>query len=159
MPVSPLVFPTFDTPAEKPPPAPAEMVMVSDAPFVEPDRVMLLPPANTTRPATVPVSPDVFPMFDKPAENCVPVCAATDRSIRWPVFDDTVMPPPTPVIVMVPDVYVVFEAASPPTNVCVSGCTDWDALIRHPEFVAATLMIPSPRILRVRTSKVPLEDE
>ena len=53
--------------------------------------------------------------------------AATDRSMRWPVLEETVIPPPTPVIVTVPDVYVVFEAASPPTNVCVSGWTVCEA--------------------------------
>jgi hypothetical protein len=39
------------------------------------------------------------------------------------VFEDTVTPPPTPVSEIVPDVYVVFEAAIPPTKVWVSGWT------------------------------------
>ena len=120
IPVSPDVLPMFDMPAEKPPPAPALMVIVSDTPLVDPDRVMLFPPAKTSRPATVPVSPLVLPP-EIPAENCVPVCAATEMSTRCPVLELTVTPPPTPVIVNVPDVYVVFDAATPPRNVCVSG--------------------------------------
>ena len=101
IPVSPDVLPMFDMPAEKPPPAPALMVIVSDTPLVDPDRVMLFPPAKTSRPATVPVSPLVLPP-EIPAENCVPVCAATEMSTRCPVLELTVTPPPTPVIVNVP---------------------------------------------------------
>jgi len=72
--VSPAVLPMFDRPAENCVPVwlNAEMEIVSYTPFVEPESVTLLPPANTTRPATVPVSPLVFPP-EIPAENCVPV--------------------------------------------------------------------------------------
>src|SRR3954465_12439545 len=98
-------------------PAPPTMEMVSETPFVLPERVMFAPPARTTRPATVPVSPAVLPPL-MPAENCVPVCAATERSMRWPVFEETVMPPPTPVKDTVPEVYVAFEPTIPEMPVC-----------------------------------------
>ena len=55
-------------------------------------------------------------MLDMPIDWDSADCAATEMSTRWPVFDDTVTPPPTPVIVIVPDVYVVLDAAIPPTN-------------------------------------------
>src|SRR4029079_1806893 len=49
------------------------IVIVCDTPLLDPDRVTPLPPARIKRPPTVAVSPAVFPMFDRPAENCVPV--------------------------------------------------------------------------------------
>jgi hypothetical protein len=81
-------------------------VIVSLAPFVEPESVTLLPPTSTTRPATVPVSPEVLPP-EMPALNWVPVWAtgaATLMSMRCPVLVLIVTPPPTPVSRTVPEV-------------------------------------------------------
>jgi hypothetical protein len=49
----------------------AEIVIVPLAPFRDWDSVMLFPPAKTKRtaePDAMPVVPEVFPMFDMPAD-------------------------------------------------------------------------------------------
>ena len=84
---------------------------------------MLFPPASVIVPEEIwAIAPAVFPDSVTLCKFWVCTdCAATEMSTLCPVFEDTVTPPPTPVMETVPDVYVVFEAAIPPTKVCVSG--------------------------------------
>jgi len=60
-------------------------VMVIDPAFVEPDSVMLFPPANSTRPVTEPVSPEVLPP-EMPADIPAPPAFPTIVSEAEPPF-------------------------------------------------------------------------
>ena len=93
-PLVPRVFPRLDAPIDCDSTVwlNALIEIVSETPLVLPERVMLLPPANTTLPATVPVSPEVLPP-EIPAENCVPVWAFTENWYWFPVVERIVIAP------------------------------------------------------------------
>ena len=85
IPVDPAVFPPVDTPTDMAP-APrfgAEMVTVPPEALVLWLRVMLFPPANTNLVPVMPVSPEVFPTLDIPAEK--EGCPISDKVAEAPL--------------------------------------------------------------------------
>jgi hypothetical protein len=86
IPVDPAVFPPVETPTDIAP-APrfgAEIVIVMLPAFVDPDNVMLLPPAKTSCPVTVPEWFDVLPPVDTPADIPAPPAAPDNQIVFGP---------------------------------------------------------------------------
>lgn len=86
IPVDPAVLPPVDTPTDMAP-APrfgAEMVTVPPEALVLWLRVMLFPPARTSLVPVMPVSPEVFPTLESPAEK-----------EGWPISDSVADAPLT----------------------------------------------------------------
>lgn len=62
----------------------ADTVTDMEPALVEPERVMLAPPTRLSLPVTNPVSPEVLPIVEKPAESPAPPAAATEAVMVEP---------------------------------------------------------------------------